>query len=235
MQSVFNSTRISLSALSRGSALVMLAPRAPRAPSLLRRALHTSIRPQSPAQQVSSNAAQTSTPRSSAPAATSTGAAQPFSTPHTPSPSASGIPAAAVAAAKKRPAAIVSSVPAGTVLKGLNYHKQRQDPVALADEEYPAWLWTLLSPVAGAAGEKKELDPRLFAKSANIRRKARKRQRADESGMSDEAAVLPVDEQSVDLPAVGEDAIKAREDLRKAMRRKRRNAIKEGNFLKAMG
>lgn len=37
-----------------------------------------------------------------------------------------------------------SSCPAGTVLTGLNYFKGRQDPVALADEEYPAWLWRCL-------------------------------------------------------------------------------------------
>jgi large subunit ribosomal protein L54 len=35
-------------------------------------------------------------------------------------------------------------VPAGTPLKGLNFYKDRQDPIALADEEYPAWLWTVL-------------------------------------------------------------------------------------------
>lgn len=37
-----------------------------------------------------------------------------------------------------------SSVPAGTPLRGLNFLKDRQDPVALADDEYPEWLWTIL-------------------------------------------------------------------------------------------
>ena len=52
---------------------------------------------------------------------------------------------------------------------------------------------------------------------------------------------VPIYEQSIDLPA-GDgtvqgavDAVKAREDLRKAMRVKRRTTIKEGNFLKSMG
>jgi large subunit ribosomal protein L54 len=36
-------------------------------------------------------------------------------------------------------------VPAGTPLKGLNFLKDRQDPVALPDEEYPEWLWTVLA------------------------------------------------------------------------------------------
>jgi large subunit ribosomal protein L54 len=35
-------------------------------------------------------------------------------------------------------------VPAGTPLRGLNFLKDRQDPVALADDEYPEWLWTIL-------------------------------------------------------------------------------------------
>ncbi|GAA5886397.1 hypothetical protein JCM6882_001626 [Rhodosporidiobolus microsporus] len=47
------------------------------------------------------------------------------------------------AAAKSAPPPPTSSCPAGTVLKGLNYIKDGQDPVALEDSEYPAWLWTL--------------------------------------------------------------------------------------------
>jgi large subunit ribosomal protein L54 len=46
-------------------------------------------------------------------------------------------------------------VPAGTVLKGLNFYKDKQDPVAMADEEYPAWLWSVLDKTSGdAAGVK---------------------------------------------------------------------------------
>jgi hypothetical protein len=39
---------------------------------------------------------------------------------------------------------VKSSIPAGQPLKGLNFLKNGGDPVALADDEYPAWLWTLL-------------------------------------------------------------------------------------------
>ncbi|KAL7010112.1 hypothetical protein EMMF5_000131 [Cystobasidiomycetes sp. EMM_F5] len=44
-----------------------------------------------------------------------------------------------------------SSVPAGTILRGIGYHQDRPEPVALPDEEYPSWLWKLLetSPQAG--------------------------------------------------------------------------------------
>jgi large subunit ribosomal protein L54 len=31
-------------------------------------------------------------------------------------------------------------------LKGVNIFKDKKDPVALADEEYPSWLWDLLKP-----------------------------------------------------------------------------------------
>ncbi|KAJ9127165.1 hypothetical protein QFC24_001402 [Naganishia onofrii] len=36
-----------------------------------------------------------------------------------------------------------SSIPPGTILKDLSILKDKPDPVALPDEEYPAWLWTL--------------------------------------------------------------------------------------------
>ena len=37
-----------------------------------------------------------------------------------------------------------SSCPAGTILSGLSLYKDRADPVALPDSEYPAWLWNIL-------------------------------------------------------------------------------------------
>ena len=78
------------------------------------------------------------------PAATSSSAAQPFSAPLTPSPTPSIEKAAAKAVEKKATPLVKSSVPAGTPLKGLNFEKAKSDPVALADDEYPAWLWTIL-------------------------------------------------------------------------------------------
>ena len=38
----------------------------------------------------------------------------------------------------------MSSCPEGTVFTGLNYVKAKSDPVALADKEYPEWLWKCL-------------------------------------------------------------------------------------------
>jgi large subunit ribosomal protein L54 len=78
------------------------------------------------------------------PAATSTSAAQPFSEPLTPAPSADLKGQATEAAKKKVTPLVKSSIAAGTPLKGLNFEKNKQDPVALPDDEYPEWLWTLL-------------------------------------------------------------------------------------------
>jgi large subunit ribosomal protein L54 len=48
---------------------------------------------------------------------------------------------------------VLSSCPAGTTLQGLNYFKGKTDPVALPDEEYPAWLWTCLEVQKKASAE----------------------------------------------------------------------------------
>ena len=80
----------------------------------------------------------------SPPPATSTSAAQPFSTPFTPSPSKTpGIsPKDKSEHLKNVPK---SSVPAGAPLRGLGYIKGQEAPLAREDDEYPGWLWGLLS------------------------------------------------------------------------------------------
>jgi large subunit ribosomal protein L54 len=87
----------------------------------------------------------TSTPGSSPsnpPAATSTSAAQPFTTPLSPAPNA--VSQGVHLRPKPKTPLPVSSAPAGTLLKGLNFLKGREDPVALPEEEYPEWLWHCL-------------------------------------------------------------------------------------------
>lgn len=78
------------------------------------------------------------------PTATSTSAAQPFSEPLTPAASPDLKAQAAKVAEKKAAPLVKSSIPAGQPLKGLNFLKNAQDPVALPDDEYPSWLWTIL-------------------------------------------------------------------------------------------
>lgn len=94
-----------------------------------------------------------------APAATSTSAAQPFSTPITPSPEKAGVKSKA-----NKDAAILvqSAVPAGTELRGLNFLKNGSDPIALKDEEYPPWLWTILEPKKKASAIEEETKSELF-------------------------------------------------------------------------
>ncbi|EFQ86859.1 hypothetical protein CFE70_001083 [Pyrenophora teres f. teres 0-1] len=173
------------------------------------------------------------------PTATSTSAAQPFSEPLTPaaSPDLKGL--ATDVSKKKATPLIKSSIPAGQPLKGLNFLKDRQDPVALPDDEYPPWLWTILDrqekKAEAGAGD-------LFSKSKKQRRLAAKRLRKEQAmnpGMM--VPKVPIYEQTIDLPA-GDgslagavEASTAREELTKAMRNKRRAGIKEANFLKAMG
>lgn len=72
---------------------------------------------------------------------TSSTATEPFATPVAADPTSHGI----VNAKKKKEHAVVkSTVPAGTVLKGINYLKNKSDPVAMEDSEYPPWLWDIL-------------------------------------------------------------------------------------------
>ncbi|OJD29300.1 60s ribosomal protein mitochondrial precursor-like protein [Diplodia corticola] len=181
----------------------------------------------------STDAARSASP---APPATSTSAAQPFSTPLTPSP-AGAVPNKPAST----PAVLVqSSVPAGTPLRGLNFFKNKTDPVAMEDAEYPPWLWTVLGDEGASKEETDEGD--LFSKSKKQRRLAAKRLRK-QAMLNPEllAPKIPVYEQTIDLPAGDGSAQgslaadRAREDLTKAMRTHRRKQIKEANFLKAMG
>ena len=112
--------------------------------SLPTRRLLSTTRPAYNATPISSAAQPTPHQPGASPAATSTSAAQPFSAPLTPTPSPALEKTAAKVAEKKAAPLVRSSVPAGTPLKGLNFEKAKQDPVAKADDEYPAWLWTIL-------------------------------------------------------------------------------------------
>lgn len=70
----------------------------------------------------------------------------------------------------------VSLAPAGTKMKGLNILKGQDPVVALADEEYPAWLWEVLDKTAQK--KKLEADP---AKAAQKMRRNTNRQKIKEN------------------------------------------------------
>ncbi|OBZ65759.1 hypothetical protein A0H81_14294 [Grifola frondosa] len=58
------------------------------------------------------------------------------------------------AKAAEEPEVVVakSSCPENTILTGVNYLKGQQPVLALADDQYPPWLWTLLQPKATDTG-----------------------------------------------------------------------------------
>ncbi|KAL7815311.1 mitochondrial ribosomal protein L37 domain-containing protein [Trichoderma aethiopicum] len=139
-----------------------------------------------------------------------------------------------------------SICPEGTVLTGLNYIKGGQDPVALKDEEYPEWLWSCLDVMKKADAADDNLGDE-FSKSKKQRKLAAKRQKALEAKLLAEgnlealAPKVPLPKQSVNLPGDKDGSVldniaaaEKREELRKAMRKERRAAIKESNYLKSM-
>ncbi|KAI1862286.1 hypothetical protein JX265_005567 [Neoarthrinium moseri] len=175
-------------------------------------------------------------------------AAAPAATPAEPSDAAPALstPLGDSAAAEAKP--VLSSCPEGTILTGLNYFKNKTDPVALADDAYPTWLWSCLDVTVKKTDEGANDDAEAeFSKSKKQRRLAAKRQRALEARLLAEgnlealAPKIPLQQQSINLPGNDEGtpegaraAAEAREELRRAMRKERRAKIKESNYLKSM-
>jgi large subunit ribosomal protein L54 len=106
----------------------------------------------------------------------------------------------------------------------------------MEDHEYPEWLWTVLKPKEKDGDEAVDAD--LYSKSKNKRTKAKKALKA--KGAQEVTLKIPLYEQTVDLPsgdgteAGNLEAARARQELTKAMREKRRATIKEANFLRTM-
>jgi large subunit ribosomal protein L54 len=115
--------------------------------------------------------------------------------------------------------------------------KGKTDPVAMEDHEYPDWLWDVLKP------KKKEgedaVDADLYSKSKSKRAKAKKALK-NKAAQGEVFEKVPLYEQTIDLPsgdrteAGALEAARARQELTKAMREKRRASIKEANFLRTM-
>ncbi|KAK6501750.1 hypothetical protein TWF481_009577 [Arthrobotrys musiformis] len=134
---------------------------------------------------------------------------------------------------------VVSMTPAGTVMKGINFNKKLKDPIALPDEEYPAWLWTVLEdrrPVLSAAPQLSSEDAAdLYSKSKGRRKAAQKRIAAKEAAASG-VLVTPADYKTEDMPwQTFEESQAAIKEAKKASRERRRAAIKEKNFLGKLG
>ncbi|PHH65540.1 hypothetical protein CDD81_2320 [Ophiocordyceps australis] len=131
----------------------------------------------------------------------------------------------------------------GTVLRGLNYLKGGQDPVALRDDDYPEWLWTCLDFKKSSANANDPDAVDEFSKSKRQRRLAAKAQKKTLADGTIEALEpkIPIQHQSINLPGSEGDSIEdkmasavKRDELKRAMRKERRAKIKESNFLKSM-
>jgi large subunit ribosomal protein L54 len=132
---------------------------------------------------------------------------------------------------------VLSSCPAGTPLKGLNFVKGKTDPVAMEDHEYPPWLWDVLKPKKKDGDD--AVDGDLYSKSKS-KRAAAKKALKNKAAHDDVFEKVPLYEQTIDLPS-GDgteegalEAARARQELTRAMREKRRATIKEANFLRTM-
>lgn len=142
---------------------------------------------------------------------------------------------------------MLSSCPEGTVLTGLNYFKNKTDPVALADDAYPEWLWRCMDVTRKAEDGADEDAGDEFSKSKKQRKLAARRARAAEARALAEGNLdalmpkIPLQEQSINLPGNDDgtvegsiEAAAAREELRRAMRKERKAKIREDNYLKSM-
>ncbi|KAI1093571.1 mitochondrial ribosomal protein L37-domain-containing protein [Rostrohypoxylon terebratum] len=148
--------------------------------------------------------------------------------------------------AANEPKPRISACPEGTILTGINYFKNREDPVALADDAYPSWLWTCIE-TEKKEEEEVEDEGDEFSKSKKQRRLAAKRQRAIEAKIlegGDLSALMPkipLHHQSINLPGNEEGTMEgvlaakeARDELNRSMRKDRKKSIKEANYLKTM-
>lgn len=124
-------------------------------------------------------------------------------------------------------------------MKGINFNKKLKDPIALPDEEYPAWLWTILEdrrPILSSAPQLSSEDASdLYSKSKGRRKAAQKRIAAKQAAASD-VLVTPSDYKTEDMPwQTFEESQAAISEAKKASRERRRAAIKEKNFLGKLG
>ncbi|KAK6341129.1 hypothetical protein TWF696_008218 [Orbilia brochopaga] len=129
----------------------------------------------------------------------------------------------------------LSSVPAGTPLKGINYLKKLTDPIALPDEEYPAWLWRVLEDRRPQLDTEPQLSAEdaadLYSKSKGRRKMAQKRIAEKQAANTGKIAV-PSDWRTDDMPfETYEESQQAIMEAKVASRARRRAAIKERNFL----
>lgn len=150
-----------------------------------------------------------------------------------------------------------SAAPPGTVLKGVSIFKDKPDPVALQDQEYPPWLFKLLDDpsiasssslasieMAGMskgearAAQKRQSKILRAAQLAKEKAEAKAAERAAKAGSTEvgkdvkeeQQATLSEAEQRAQAAAKAAEEEKAR---RKSLRRANKESIKARNFVSA--
>ncbi|KIW64844.1 hypothetical protein PV04_07150 [Phialophora macrospora] len=163
--------------------------------------------------------------------ANTSGISQPLSEPHTPSTSTAKTSGPTSTKDGKAATKTRSSVPGGKELRGLGYTKAKPKILAMEDDEYPEWLWTLLDEKRpGAMAEKVDL-------AAMTKKQRLRYEKKQERLLKDIPKQIPVHEQSKDLTGPGDDAVTSlqrRQEITKSARAARRRGIRESNFLKSM-
>lgn len=150
---------------------------------------------------------------------------------------------------------LLSSCREGTPLTGLSIEKDRPDPLAKADEAYPAWLWSIVgdsdlvsgspSSSGGAAGASTMTKGEARAAQKRSVKAARAQQRrggvdgsADSVAAGNSAKAVGQRDAAEQRFASAEASIRAAEaaeaaraEARRSLRRANREAIKARNFV----
>ena len=149
-----------------------------------------------------------------------------------------------------------SAAPAGTVFTGLSIFKDKPDPVARPDHEYPSWLFELLDDPAfrsrktvmvgdvDTTGMSKGEARSALKRAAKVARSAVRKQQAAEAkaaaqqqSMSEEqraaSARAAEAEAEAALPKTPSEFFVHELAQRRAMRKNSRSSIKASNFVRA--
>ena len=145
-----------------------------------------------------------------------------------------------------------SAAPAGTVFTGLSIYKDKPDPVARPESEYPPWLFSLLddpaiksSKTVGAGdvdttGMSKGEARAALKRSAKAARQAAKKQAVAEAREAARRARRgePLEEKREEVqedkgPSTPAEAFEIELRQRRELRKKNRASIKAANFVKS--
>ncbi|KAL4402499.1 mitochondrial large ribosomal subunit [Malassezia pachydermatis] len=148
-----------------------------------------------------------------------------------------------------------SAAPAGTVFTGLSIYKDKPDPVARPDNEYPSWLWDLLEDPAvkpkkalmvgdvDTTGMSKGEARVALKRAAKMARAAARKQAAEEAKekarwerMTDAqraAVTARAKAEKDDKPKTATQMFEQERTKRRELRKANRAAIKASNFVRS--